>query len=410
VHGLLCGISVMAVNLFGTVYFRELVAGTLQQVPDGRYAFTYDRTYIESGRPQIAHTLPREIGAQYSAGLPAFFDNLVAEGWLARAQARALGIPAEDRFARLLAFGRDCPGAVSVIDPRPTSEPNLTQGTTEEIAALTNRASISGVQPKLFAIRDGDGYRAARTGEWSTHIAKLPSGELPDIVEIEYLTTLAAAVLLPDDQIVDVGVAPVRGIDGTSLLVRRFDRTVAGEKIHFEEFNQLLGRPAEAKYDGSYGEMARFILANQATQREQDVDRLFRRVLACILLGNNDAHSKNFGLLYTDNGFRLAPFYDVVAAALYDRFKGSPLALKIGAGTNPGTLAGIGDKHLAILAESFGLTKQALVLAVSDLKRRFPAALEKIDRASGVSAALKEKLKTFMGKRWNGTFDSIGKR
>jgi serine/threonine-protein kinase HipA len=400
----------MAINLFGTVYFRESVAGTLQQVPDGRYAFTYDKTYIESGRPQIAHTLPRIIAPQYSSGLPAFFDNLVAEGWLARTQARALGIAPEDRFARLLAFGRDCPGAVSVTDPRPTREPDLKEGTTEEIAALTNRASISGVQPKLFAIREGDAYRPAHTGEWSTHIAKLPSGELPDIVEIEYLTTLAATALLPDDQIVDVEVAPIRGIDGASLLVKRFDRTPEGDKVHFEEFNQLFGRPSEAKYEGSYGDMAKFILANQAMQREQDVDRLFRRVLVCILLGNNDAHAKNFALLYTENGFRLAPFYDIVAAALYDRFKGSPLALKIGAGTNPRSLAGISDKHLAILAESFGLTKPAMVLAVSDLKRRLATATKKIDQASAGSAALKEKLKTFIGKRWNGTFDSIGKR
>jgi hypothetical protein len=112
----------------------------------------------------------------------------------------------------------------------------------------------------------------------------------------------------------------------------------------------------------------------------------------------------------TEEGFRLAPFYDIVAAALYDRFKGSPLALKIGAGTNPGTLAGITDKHLAILAESFGLTKLALALAVVDLRRRLAVAMEKIDEAPAGSAALKDKLKTFMGKRWNGTFDSSGKR
>jgi serine/threonine-protein kinase HipA len=156
--------------------------------------------------------------------------------------------------------------------------------------------------------------------------------------------------------------------------------------------------------------MAKFILANQSTQREQDIDRLFRRVLACILLGNNDAHSKNFGLLYTENGFRLAPFYDIVAAALYEQFKGSPLALKIGEGANPRGLGGITDKHLIILADSFGLTKPALVLAVADLKRRFSRAIEKIDEAAAGSATLKEKLKTFMGKRWNGTFESIGKR
>ena len=78
--------SVMAINLYGTVYFRDSVAGTLQQVPDGRYAFTYERTYIESGQPQIAYTLPRALAPQYTPGLPAFFDNLVAEGCLARAR------------------------------------------------------------------------------------------------------------------------------------------------------------------------------------------------------------------------------------------------------------------------------------------------------------------------------------
>ena len=48
-----------------------------------------------------------------------------------------------------------------------------------------------------------------------------------------------------------------------------------------------------------------------------DVDRLFRRILVSILLGNNDAHMKNFGLLYFADQLRLSPFYDVLAAALY---------------------------------------------------------------------------------------------
>jgi serine/threonine-protein kinase HipA len=400
----------MATYLYGTVYFQDLVAGTLQQVPDGRYAFTYDRSYLDAGQPPIAYTLARDIAPIYSPGLHSFLDNLVAEGWLARAQARSLGINTADWFGRLLAFGSDCPGAVSVIDPRPTHEPDLQEGSAEEIAALTNRASISGVQPKLFALRDGGAYRPAHTGERSTHIAKLSSGELAEIVELEYLTTTAATALLPEDETVEVEVAPIDGIQGSCLLVRRFDRTATGGKIHFEEFNQLFGRPADAKYEGSYGEMARFILANQREQREQDVDRLFRRILACILLGNNDAHAKNFGLLYTGNGFRLAPFYDIVAAALYDRFKDGSLALKIGAGANPRGLASLGPKHLSTLATSFELSENALTLAVGDLKRRLPAALRAIGQSPIGSAELKQKLETFMRKQWNGTFDLIGKR
>jgi len=400
----------MATYPYGTVCFQKVVAGTLQQVPDGRYAFTYEKSYLDSGHPQIAYTLARGIEPIYSPDLPAFFDNLVTEGWLARAQARALGINGADRFGRLLAFGRDCPGAVSVTDPRPTHEPDLREGSAEEIAALTNRASISGVQPKLFAILDGDSYRPARTGEQSTHIAKLPSGELADVVELEFLTTIAAAALLPEDEIVNVKVAPIAGIHGNCFLVQRFDRVASGEKIHFEEFNQLFGRPAEAKYEGSYGEMAKFILANQRAQRELDVDRLFRRVLVCILLGNNDAHSKNFGLLYTREGFRLAPFYDIVAAALYDQYKDASLALKIGAGSNPRGLASLNPKHLSILAASFELTENALGLAVTDLRRRLPYAVQAVSDSVVGSKTLKENLVTYMGKRWNGTFDSIGKR
>jgi serine/threonine-protein kinase HipA len=400
----------MATYLYGTVYFQELIAGTLQQVPDGRFTFTYEKSYLDAGYPQIAYTLTLNTAPIYSPDLPAFFDNLVAEGWLAHAQARALGINASDRFGRLLAFGRDCPGAVSVTDPRPTREPDFQDGSAEEIAALTNRASISGVQPKLFALRDGDSYRPARTGEQSTHIAKLPSGELADIVELEYLTTIAAAALLPEDEIVKAEVASVAGIQGSCFLVRRFDRLATGEKIHFEEFNQLFGRPAEAKYEGSYGEMAKFILANQRAQREIDVDRLFRRILACIVLGNNDAHAKNFGLLYTNDGFRLAPFYDIVAAALYDRYKDSSLALKIGSGANPRGLASLVPEHLSALATSCGLSEKALTLAVADLRRHLPAAVRAVNEAAVGSAGLKEKLVTYMGKRWNRTFDSIGKR
>jgi serine/threonine-protein kinase HipA len=399
----------MATRLYGSVFFGKKVAGTLEQVPDGRFAFTYGPSYLDDGGAQIACTLPRQAEPHYNFSLHPFFDNLVAEGWLARAQARSLAIRGDDRFARLLAFGLDCPGAVSVVDPKPASTPDLSHGTGEEIAALTNRASISGVQPKLFAVQEGKRFRPAQRGEPSTHIAKLPSPELEHLVELEYLTTNAAKLLLPADKIVEVEVAPVEKIHGDCLLVRRFDRAESGEKIHFEEFNQLLGRPAEAKYEGSYGEMAEFIRAHQTQQREMDIDKLFRRVLVCILLGNNDAHSKNFALLYTQEGFRLGPFYDMVAPSVYPRFRRTGLALKISPGTNPRSLSDIGPKHLALLANSFGLSNAALQLAVSDLKRQLGSAQEWVRESKFGSTHLKKQLIDLMGKRWNGTFASIGK-
>src|SRR6266568_4001306 len=117
-------------------------------------------------------------------------------------RARALKADPNDHFALLLAFGRDCAGAVSVIDPAPLTEPTIDIGDPMAVAALTSRASLSGIQPKLLAVREGRGYRPVRRDESSTFIAKLPSGALRDIVENEYLTTTACRTLLPDDAIV----------------------------------------------------------------------------------------------------------------------------------------------------------------------------------------------------------------
>jgi serine/threonine-protein kinase HipA len=396
----------MANARYANVYFHDVFAGRLREEPDGRYSFQYHAEFLDGGNPAIAYNLPLQSGPIYSTGgLLPYFDNLVAEGWLAHAQARALGINSADRFGRLLAFGHDCIGAVSVLDPKPRLKPNLTAGSAAEVAALASRASISGVQPKMLAVRTAAGYRPARSDETSTHIAKLPSGQLHGIVELEYLTTMAAAELLRPDPVVVMDVAEVEGVRGPCLLVRRFDRVEGGRKLHFEEFNQLLDRPSEAKYEGSYGEMADFLRANPRAPRA-DIDLLFRRVLAAILVGNHDAHMKNFGLIYEAGEMRLSPTYDFVAAALFPDFD-SQLALRIGEGRNPRHLTGLGPKHLEALARAFGIGKSGLAQAVRDLGGRRDAAAQAVLQAAHGRTAQKNKLIQFMGKRWNGTFQGI---
>src|SRR5438132_8834993 len=189
----------MAAALWGKVYYHDdLFAGELRQEPGGRCVFTYDPTYIEAGHPAIAHTLQVRTEPYVSEqGLHPFFDNLAAEGWLRDAQARALKADPGNRFALLLAFGHDCAGAVSVIDPAPLTEPSIDIGDPMAVAALTSRASLSGIQPKLLAVREGRGYRPARRDESPTFISKLPSCALRDIVENEYITTKAFRAWLP---------------------------------------------------------------------------------------------------------------------------------------------------------------------------------------------------------------------
>jgi serine/threonine-protein kinase HipA len=401
----------MAELLYGHVYFLDRFAGVLRQEAGERCSFTYDSQYLDVGSRPVSLTLPFTSEPQvYEGRLHPFFDNLLAEGRRAAVQARWLGVPVEDRFARLLAFGGDCIGAVTVRDPRPRNATGELPEAAEDIAALASRASISGVQPKLLAVKAASGFRPVRQGELSTHIAKLPSGNLAEVIELEHLSTEAARVLLPDDEIVETEIAPLEGIAQRCLMIRRFDRVTGNGEIskrHFEEFNQILGRASEEKYQGAHFDMAGVMRENPRCS-PIDVERLFRRILVCVLLGNNDAHMKNFGLLYQDSGLRLAPFYDVLAAALYAEYSQSPMALRLtGKGSNPGSLAGIGAAHLVGLAASFGLRKAALHEAVKDLGKRIENAREAVREMPHGSKKLRENLAGYMRKRWNGTFKEI---
>ncbi len=398
----------MAAALWGKVYYNTTFAGVLRQEPGGRCLFTYDPSYLEARHPAIAFTLPPQPAPYFcEQGLHPFFDNLVAEGWLRNAQARALKVDANDRFELLLAFGHDCAGAVSIVDPAPLVEPSVDVGDPLAMAALTSRASLSGIQPKLLAVRDGDRYRPARSNETSTFIAKLPSGALRDIVENEYLSTIACRALLPDDEIVSPVIATLEGIKERALLVQRFDRLPSGAKRHFEEFNQLLGkRSGDGKYEASYDDMAAFILKTLGCT-PVDAWRLFQRILVCFLIGNTDAHLKNFAMFHTPDGLRLTPAYDLVAAALYPEYP--QLALAVGNAANL-ALSALKPKHIVALSKAYGLDTAVLTDAIQNLDRHRKMAEKAVaDAAESIGEArLGQSLLDLMEHRWNGTFSSIG--
>lgn len=390
--------------LWGKVYYKNFFAGFIREEPGERVTFTYDSSYIQGSHPQIAHTLPIRIEPHISNnGLHPFFDNLVSEGWLEQAQSRLLGQREISRFELLLAFGFDCAGAVSIIDPEPSdlSEAMLDMSDPKEMAVLTSRASLSGVQPKLAVIEENGIFRPARIDELSTHIAKFPSTGHPDLVENEYLTTLAFKALLPDDEIVQLSIKNIEGLDEPALLIKRFDR-VSEVHLHFEEFNQLLGRRSRMKYDGAHKDMASFILETDGCLPIQAY-LLYRRILTGLLLGNTDMHLKNFAMFHTEGGLRLTPGYDQVAASLYNY---KTLALAI-ANSKDHPIGALKGRHLVLLGKEFGLSPAAMNMAVEGLAKNIEVAKDAINEATLGSADFKDNLIKLIEKRWNRTFSQI---
>lgn len=395
----------MAKLLWGKVYYLNHFAGILCEEPGDRTSFAYDESYLAGGHPSLAHTLPLQEAPHIShSGLHPFFDNLVAEGWLCGAQTRLLGKRSASRFELLLAFGYDCAGAVSIMDPEPSTLSKLLIDLEDprELSVLTSRASLSGVQPKLALIKKDGQYFPSKFNELSTHIAKFPSKDHDDLVINEYLTTLAFKALLPHDDVVELSIDTIAGFLEPALIIKRFDR-IDGSRIHFEEFNQLLGRKSTDKYEGSYKEMGDFIRTTKGCL-PIEAYRLYARIVVGLLLGNTDMHLKNFALFHTDIGFRLTPSYDQVAAALY-QYK--TVALELGGASNLliGTLKA---KNIITLGAEFEIPKAAIDILIKQLSMNKEKAKEAVMSASMGSELLKNQLIKLMETRWRGTFSLIG--
>lgn len=294
----------------------------------------YDEGWVET----IACALPAEQRDHYHrGGLIPFFEHLGPEGWLRGRQARAGGTAAQDDFGLLLNYGADCIGAVGILKPDGThliapDEPNVL----EEAAALPGH-TLSGVQKKLLAFRGDKGFEPCiKATDPATHIAKFNREDLPTLVQNENLSLELGREILGEAEITKAKPATLAGIEGLTLLVERFDRA-GEEKLRLEDFAQILGKPRgrefDGKYDASYEEAATAIERFSARARI-DLARYFRLVVFNLVLGNADAHLKNFSLLENGDGLRLSPAYDLINTLVYPQYERNA-ALDIGGSKRP---------------------------------------------------------------------------
>jgi len=182
------------------------------------------------------------------------------------------------------------------------------------------RSGISGVQPKVLVPEQGTSPEEAQAPAKATAlthdlIVKSGLAEFPGLAINEYVCMQAA-------QRAGIPCPAFYLSDDTKLFVmRRFDRTAAGQALGFEDMAVLCGLDAAQKYEGSYERVARAIVDNCAPQLvTRSLHQLFDMVALSCILGNGDAHLKNFGLLYSDptaDDATLAPAYDIVNTTCY---------------------------------------------------------------------------------------------
>lgn len=395
--------------------------GTLTRLGRDRIVFAFDPGYADDRERAVLSLSFRDPFGHLVTDIPPtrtwappFFSNLLPEGPLREYLARGAGIDPRREFRLLAALGLDLPGAVTVLRPdggfvtRAADDRTGVRGTPDSIRdpgasqPPPFRFSLPGVQPKLPATMTATGKVAIPAqgigGSW---IVKLPAAAFPGLPEQEHaMMSLAARVgiavpetrLVPVDSISNLprGMGPAGG--EMALVVRRFDRAGDGTPVHVEDFAQVLGAYPEQKYAmAGYGDIAEVV---GTAMGEDAVCEFVRRLVFCTLIGNGDAHLKNWAVIYPDRRTpALAPAYDLVSTiGLPD---GDRMALAWVEGV--GGFADLSDGMLRLLASSARVAQKPVVTAARRTVEAFMAvwdgAREDLRVPDGVATAIAENLR-----------------
>jgi serine/threonine-protein kinase HipA len=342
------------------------------------------------GAPLLSLALPLQPERHTDRVVRPFLDGLLPEGQSRLAVAYDFDLLASDTLGLLRAIGRDCAGALVI---QPASEPNPPPDSAlradplsdSEIEGLvTNlrtaplgidervRISLGGVQEKLVLTQmPGASWGRPVDGTPSTHILKPEIARFPGTVENEaFCMRIALHLGLP------VATVDTTRIAGRKLLVvERYDRlrhpdgTV--ERIHQEDLCQATGNPPEKKYEEHGGpNLRRIAQVLQAAAAPGVLDDLLRAVTLNLIIGNGDAHAKNFSILHGASGsLALAPLYDLLCTLHYGDNR---LAMAID---------GISDAHqvtaarMAAEASRWGISRGRATEVIDDLLDRSPEAI-----------------------------------
>ena len=317
------------------VFLGGVHVGMLAREAGGRLRFLFAEQYAEMpNRPTLSLSYefaPGELMSvaprAYSGRLPPFFSNLLPEGPLRDLLIRRAGVRSSDEFALLCALGEDLPGGVRVVDTSAAPEPITEHPARHEQNETPLRFSLAGVQLKMSAIlKAGGGLTIPAGGVGGDCIVKLPGTGMRAVPENEFaMMTLAAKIGISVPEVWLVTLDMVSGLpeemrDWTApaLAVRRFDRRDGGVRVHMEDFAQAFGKFPESKYEGhSYANIAAALAATTANGREEAM-AFVRRAVFSALIGNGDAHLKNWSVLYDDPARpSLSPAYDLVSTLPY---------------------------------------------------------------------------------------------
>jgi len=358
------------------VYLQEQKIGRLWLDEKRRFVFQYDAEWIRKrGAVPLSLHLPLAAESYPDDQSRSFFSNLLPEAEIKRIIAQRLQISESNDFAMLNSIGGECAGAVSLLPSgvTPTVKPGYRELNEGELHKIISdlprrplmvgvegmRLSLAGAQNKLPVYMEDDRIFIASGNAPSSHILKPPIRDLDDTVGNE-----AFCMMLAQSMELSVPLVTIhRGLDRL-FIITRYDRSRDKDgrmvRLHQEDFCQALGYLPDQKYETEGGpslQQCFSLLHGKSIRPAADRMALLRWTIFNFLIGNADAHAKNLSILFTDQGPRLAPFYDLICTKVYPDLT-EKQAMRIGGENRPSWMQ---RKHWERFGESVGI-KTSLVL------------------------------------------------
>jgi serine/threonine-protein kinase HipA len=190
--------------------------------------------------------------------------------------------------------------------------------------------------------------------------------------------------------------------DGSpAYLVKRFDVLPDGTKRRQEDFAALAGKTPDKKGDYKYNytyEGIAKLMKQHLPAYAVEVEKFFRLVLINYIIGNGDAHLKNFSVSETTLGdHRLSPTYDLLCSKLHIE-DDSDMALELfddDFSTDSFNAIGFhSQEDFRTFGEKIGMKTKRIEKEIQFILAQLPAALERIH-----NSFLSEELKTKFQKQ-----------
>lgn len=377
--------------------FEPQTVGVIELDGDATFSYADEYRACAAALP-LSESLPLRSEPYSQREFLPYFEGLLPEGEARAALASELKIPLSDSVSMLAACGCECIGDILISE----SGEKTVDGGYEEIdgpafrklfssdasVAAQNsasRLSLAGTQTKTgLAHLPGspmdEGWLKPKGYAATTHILK--TSHLRDVPEIEFLCMTAAKSC----GISSANVSLIESFNPV-LAVERFDRVAQYDgnrltvtRLHQEDLAQAFGIWPALKYNelesGSVKAIAAFLKA-RSLKPARDIAAFAQRLCFNYLVGNCDAHLKNYSLLSepstgTGNYVSLAPAYDFVCTTIFERFS-REMAMELGGAR---LIDEATPDSLATLAGDLGITESALSRLIRQMPERIWTALE----------------------------------